>query len=197
MAGREFGPPPASVSEFTITWRNWLYLVFKKIYKRTFSIEIQANNSYGPASNPMTESVVGIAPVVLADATTNETRNLSFKIPLDWVAGTALTVNINFINISGQTGVKTVITKLTYLSIAAEEVAGGAGTALTDTVSLASGVAANTYHVSGDLTIPANALALSDTVFLKLERDATNDTCVGDVGYQNLVIKYTGFINHE
>lgn len=197
MAGREFGPPPTRVSEFNATWRNWLYLVFKKIYKRTYSLDLQAINSVSPAANPMVDGVVGIGPVVLADAATNETRNLGFALPLNWVPGTNLTAKIHFTNISAQTGIKNVITKLTYLAVGAEEVASGAGTALTDTVSLATGVAANTYHLSGDLTIPASALALNDTLFLKLERDATNDTCAGDVGYQNINVNYTGFINHE
>jgi len=197
MAGREFGPPPSNVPEFNSTWRNWFYLIYKKVYKRTYSLELQAINSYTPGANPMVDGLVGIGPVVLADATTNETRNLSFKVPINWVAGTDLTININFVNVSAQTGVKTVITKLTYLAVAAEEVASGAGSALTDTVSLSTGVAANTNHVSGNLTIPSSALAQDDTVFLTLERDAATDTCVGDVGYQNIIIQYTGFINHE
>lgn len=197
MAGREFGPPPAQVPEFESVWRNWLYLVYRKIYKSTFLINLQATNSYSPASNPMTDGVMGLAPVALADATTNESRNLSFAMPLNWVPGTALTVKIYYANISAQTGVKTVITKVTYLSIATEEVASGAGTALTDTVTLTSGVAANTFHQSGNMTIPASALALGDMVFLQLLRDAATDTCTGDVGYQNVVIEYTGFINHK
>ena len=197
MAGREFGPPPSIVTEFNHVWRNWLNLVFEKIYKRTYTVELQATNSVSPAANPMVDGVMGIGPVALADATTDESRHLAFALPENWVAGSDLTVNIHFANIGLQTGVKTVITKLTYLAVAAEEVASGAGTTLTDTVTLTTGVAANTFHVSGDLTIPATALALGDTVFLHLIRDATTDTCTADVGYQNIIIEYTGYINHE
>jgi len=197
MAGREFGPPPSRVQEFESIWRQWLNLVYRKIYKRTFTVVLQATNSVSPSSNPMVDGLVGIGPVALADATTNESRHLAFALPLDWVVGSDLTAKVHFANTTTQTGVKTVITKLTYLAVGLEEVASGAGTALTDTVSLSSGVAANTFHTSGDFTIPATALALGDTVFLKLERDATTDTCTGDVGYQNIVIEYTGFINHE
>lgn len=197
MAGRDFGPPPSVINEFDSVWRNWLNLVFQKLYKRTYTIELQATNSVSPSSNPMVDGVMGIAPVALADAATNESRHLAFSIPINWIKGTDLTVNVNFANIGLQSGVKTIITKLTYLGIAAEEVASGSGTALTDTVTLSSSVAANTFHTSGDFTIPASALALGDTVFLKLERDAATDTCTGDVGYQSVVIKYQGYINHE
>jgi len=197
MAGREFGPPPSVITEFNHVWRNWLNLVFQKIYKRTFTVELQAINSYSPATNPMTDGVVGIGPVALADDTTGESRNFAFVLPLNWVSGSDLTINAHFINVSAQTGVKTVVTDINYLAVAAEEVASGAGTNITDTVSLSSGVAANTFHVSGDLTIPASALTLGDTVFLELLRDPVTDTCVGDVGYQNIIIEYQGFINHE
>jgi len=197
VAGREFGPPPSVIAEFNYVWRNWLNLVFQKIYKRTYTIELQATNSVSPAANPMVDGVVGIGPVALADATTNESRHLAFALPENWMVGTALTVKVHYANISAQTGVKNVITQLTYLAVAPEEVASGAGTTLSDTVSLTSGVAANTLHVSGNLTIPAAALALGDTVFLQLIRNAATDTCVGDVGYQNIIIEYTGYINHE
>lgn len=197
MAGREFGPPPSVIAEFNHVWRDWLNLVFQKIYKRTFTLELQATNSVAPSSNPMVDGVLGIGPVALADATTNESRHLAFVVPENWMSGTDLIVNVHYANISAQTGVKNVITKLTYLAIAPEEVASGSGTALTDTVTLSSGVAANTLHTSGDFTIPATALTLRDTVFLKLERDAATDTCTGDVGYQNIIIEYQGYINHE
>ncbi len=197
MAGREFGPPPSVITEFNHVWRNWLNLVFQKIYKRTYTVELQATNSVSPSSNPMVDGVIGIGPVALADATTDESRHLSFALPENWQVGSDLTVKIHFANIALQTGVKNVITKLTYLAVAPEEVASGTGTTLTDTVTLTSGVAANTFHVSGDLTIPESALALGDTVFLELIRDATTDTCTGDVGYQNIIIEYTGYINHE
>lgn len=197
MAGRDFGPPPYIVPEFNVIWRNWLNLVYQKIYKRTFTIDLQATNSVSPASNPMVDGVMGIAPVALAGAITNESRHLAFVVPENWISGSDLTVKIRFANISGQAGVKTVITLLAYLPIAAEEVASGTGTTLTDTVSLATGVAANTFHVSADLTIPGSALSLNDTVFLKLTRDAATDTCTGDVGYQSIVIEYSGLLNHE
>ncbi len=195
MAGREFGPPPSRIQEFEISWRNWLYLLYKKIYKRTYQIELQAFNSVVAPSNSMADGVIGIAPIVLADDTTNESRHLAFNLPINWVSGTDLIIKIRLANASAQTGIKTVITKLTYNAIALEEVISSAGTILTDTLSLESGVAANTYHVSGSFTIPAQSLG--DTVFLELQRDATNDTCVGDVAYQSLLIEYQGFINHE
>lgn len=197
MAGREIGPPPTTVVEFSSLWRNWLYLVSRKIYKRTYTLEVHAFQSVSPAANPMVEGVIGIAPVVLADDTTDESRHLSFQLPIDWVSGTDLTVSVYFANVGVQTGVKTVITKLTYNAVAAEEDASGAGATLTDTVTLTSGVAANTYHTSGNITLPASALTLGDTIFLTLLRDATTDTCVGDVGYQTIIIQYSGFINHE
>ena len=197
MAGRKFGPPPTVITEFNQTWRNWLVLIYGKVYKRTFTVELQVTNSVSPSSNPMVDGVVGIGPVALADDTTNESRHLAFVMPLDWVVGSDLTVNVNYVNIGIQTGVKTVITQLTYNAFTSEELANGAGTTLTDTVSLTSGVAANTHHVSGDMTIPATALALGDTVFLQLIRDASTDTCVGDVGYQSIVIEYSGYLNHE
>ncbi len=197
MAGRSFGPPPSLVPDFTIIWRNWLNLVYQKIYKRTFTIDLQTSNSVSPASNPMVDGVLAVMPVVLADDTTNESRHFSFVIPDDWIIGSGVTVNIYFVNISTQTGVKNVITQIAYLASAVSEVISGAGTTVTDTVTLVTGVAASTTHITGDLTIPGSALAAGDVVSIQLIRDAATDTCVGDVAYINLLVRYTGLVNHE
>ena len=145
----------------------------------------------------MGDSVLAITPVVLADDTTNESRHFSFVIPDDWVIGSGLTVNVYFANITTQTGVKNVITQIAYLAKAVTEVISGAGTTLTDTVTLVTGVVASTTHVTGDLTIPGSALAAGDVVSIQLIRDAATDTCVGDVAYINLLVRYEGLINHE
>lgn len=197
MAGRDFGPPPYIVPEFSVIWRNWLNLVYRKIYKRSYTIELQATNSVSPPSNPMVDGVIGVAPVALADDTTNESRHLAFAIPVNWITGTQLTLNIHYANTTTQTGVKTIVSSVTYNAIAPNEVASGGGTVITDTLTLANNVVANTFHISGNLIIPASALALGDTVFIQLVRAAANDTCVGDVGFQNIVVTYTGFLNQE
>ncbi len=195
MAGREFGPPPSRIQEFEITWRNWLYLVFKKIYKRTYSVNLPAFNSVSPTSNPMVDGLIGIVPIVLADDTTVETRNFSVELPENWVQGTDLIASIRFFNAATQTGVVTVKTQLLYLNIALLEVATGS-TTLATTTTLANNVNANTLHVTADLIIPASTLSSGDSIYLRLERDVT-DSCVGDVAYQVISINYTGFINHE
>jgi hypothetical protein len=196
VAGRDFGPPPSIVLDFNVTWRNWLNLVYRKLYKRTYIVELLAYQSVSPAS-PMVDGVIGLVPVVLADDTTDEFRNLSFFIPNNWIVGSDIIVTANFINTTVQVGVKNVITKITYNAYASDELANGAGTVLTDTLTLVNNVAANTSHESGSFTIPGTALALNDTVALYLQRDAATDTCVGDVGYQNLIIEYSGLLNHE
>jgi len=197
MAGRDFGPPPYIVPEFSVIWRNWLNLVYRKIYKRTFTLNLQASNSVSPSSNPMVDSVLAIAPVVLADDTTNESRHFSFVVPDDWILGSSLTVNVYFANITTQTGIKNVISLIAYLANATGEVVSGTGTSVSDTATLATGLAASTINVSGDFVIPGSALAAGDTVSLQLIRDAVNDTCVGDVAYINLLVRYSGLINHE
>jgi len=196
MAGRNFGPPPNIVVEFNEIWRNWLNLVYQKIYKRIFTIDLQASNSVSPSSNPMVDGVIAITPVVLADDTTNESRHFSVVIPDDWVVGTGLTLNVYFANTTTQTGVKNVITNIAYLAIAASEVITGAGTTITDTVTLPTGVAADTSHVSGSFSIPGSALSAGDVLSLQLIRNSATDTCVGDVAYINLLVRYTGLINH-
>ncbi len=193
MAGRELPPPPSRIQEFEITWRNWLYLVFKKIVKRTYSINLQASNSVSPAANAMVDGLVGIAPVVLADDTTAESRHLSFELPENWVEGSDLTVRVRFMNTTTQTGVVTVKTQLLYLSTALLEVVTGS-TTLSATNTLSNNVAANTLHVTADWTI--SGLSQGDSIYLQLDRDVT-DSCVGDVAYQVVTVDYTGFINHE
>lgn len=195
MAGRELPPPPSRVQDFEITWRNWLYLLFKKIVKRTYTIELPAYNSVSPTANAMTDGLVGITPVVLADDTTQETRNLSFEIPEDWVVGSDLKVRVRFMNTTTQTGVVTVNTRLLYRSTALLEVSTGS-TTLTTTNTLANNVAANTLHVTADWTIAGSVLSQGDSVSLQLERNIS-DSCVGDVAYQVISIDYTGFLNHE
>lgn len=194
--GRELPPPPSRVQDFEITWRNWLYLLFKKSVKRTYTIELPAYNSVSPASNNMVNGLIGvIVPVILADDATAETRNLSFNLPNNWVKGTNLTVTIRFFNTATQTGVVTVKTQLLYLNIALLEVATGS-TTLATTTTLANNVIANTLHETASLTIPESTLSEGDSIYLRLERDIT-DTCVGDVAYQVISIDYTGFLNHE
>ena len=197
MAGRDFGPPPSIVTEFNITWRNWLNLVYHKVYKRTFTVELQATNSVSPAANPMADGVIGVSPVALADDTTNESRNLVFLVPVNWIVGSDLTVAIYFANTTLQAGIKTIISSITYSVVAVGEDLSAAGSAITDTLTLPNNVAANTYHKSGNLIIPGSALAVGDVVAISLARDAANDTCVGDVGFQLVSVAYNGLLNHE
>jgi len=195
MAGREFGPPPSRIQEFEISWRNWLYLVFKKIYQRTYSINLPAYDSVSPSVNPMVDGLVSIAPVVLADDTTGEFRYLSFELPENWVTGSDLKVRVRFMNTTTQVGVVTVNTQVLYRNNALLEVVSGSATLIT-TNTLASNVLANTLHVTADWTIPASTLSQGDSIYLRLGRDIT-DSCVGDVAYQVVTIDYTGFLNHE
>ena len=197
MAGREFGPPPSIITEFNQVWRNWLNLVFEKIYKRTYALNIQLITTQPHVSIGMTEGLLGDSTVYLADDTATEYSYFGFLLPLDWVPGTDLTLRITFINSTVQTGVKTVVTRIGYNVRALGSDVTGSPVTLTDTVSLPSAVAALTLHQGGALPIPGSALTLGDNLVCWIGRIATSDTCVGDVGYQNISIEYTGYINHE
>lgn len=197
MSGRQFGPPPSQIPEFNEAWRNWLYLVYKKLYRKTKDVHLYMSAALSPSIDPMADGLIGLAPVALADDTKDESRNLSMHVFPDWIPGTDINIHVYMINTQAQTGITNVITELTYISAGIGEVMNGAGTTLTDTFSLPNNVAANTLHETGVFTIPASALALDDIIFIKILRRGSSDTCVGDVGYDGVHIRYNAFINQD
>jgi len=181
-------------------WARWFYKVFKKLYKRTYAIYLRMTTALSPSIDPMADGLIGIASVALADDAKDESRNIAFHVPMDWVPGTDITLHIHLIPVSAQTGVTAVVTDLTYLSVGDNEDASASGTILTNVYSLTSGIAAGTLVEGPIFTIPATALSLDDKVFLKIQRSAgtnASDTAVGDIGYDGIHFEYTGYINHE
>ncbi len=197
MSVEHLPPPPQQVDEFNYIWKNWFNLVYRYMGKRTYSLHLTMSNSLSPSINPMADGLIGIVPVALADDTKDESRNLGLHIPENWVEGTDITVHFHIINTTAQTGITTVITEMTYISIGHGDVANGAGTSLSITYSLPTGVSANINHDGPTFTIPASALTKGDRVFIKVLRNGSTDTAVGDIGYDGIHVEYTGYINHE
>jgi len=184
----------------TFQWGKWFETVYKKLNTRKFSAYLQVTAGLSPSIDPMVDGLIGIAPVALADDAKDESRNLAFHMPLNWVEGTDITIHIHLIPVGSQTGVVSVVTDLTYLSVAYGEDASAAGTTLNSVYALPSGIAAGTIVEGPTFTIPASALSLDDKIFLKVQRTAGSnvlDTAVGDIGYDGIHFEYTGYINHE
>jgi hypothetical protein len=202
MAGREFGPPPSVVQEFDITWRNWLYLVFKKIYKRQFDLFFQMTSSIGldgGGTRSMTDGVIGVSPVALASDSKLEGRFFSMVIPEDYVAGTDVLFLITVINSTTQTGVKSLVTNMDVLITGIGDNALDPSTQIQIIDLFPSGAVAGLYIDLAVLTIPAASIGDKRVIQFEIQRDGgdVSDTVVGDVGYKELVFRYTGFINHE
>jgi len=201
MAGREFGPPPSIVSEFSVIWRNWLNLVYHKIYTRSFYVFIQAIDGIGDGnpSNTMTEGLIGIAPVILAPDNKRTDQNFSAILPLDWIPGTDIKFVITFANVQAQTGITSIQTEINYSSTAIGEDLSLSATSSFVTSTLPNNVAANILHLVEFTITPLSDVVPGRQFQFELARVGgdVNDTCVGDVGYKMIAFVYQGFINHE
>lgn len=197
MSDTNLSPPPTQVEDFNSIWRTWIYLLYKKVTKRTFPIYLLMSAALSPSIDPMADGLIGLVPVALADDSKDESRNIALHVPLNWIPGSDMTLHIHLINTVNQTGVTTVITELSYISVGDGEYCGGTGVTLSNTYSLPSGVSAETLHEGSIFTIPGSAMALDDKIFLKILRKGTTDTAVGDIGYDGIHIEYSGYINHE
>lgn len=197
MAGREFGPPPSIVPEFDSIWRQWLHLVYRKIYKRTHTLTLPFSESRGHASLPMAAGLLNFSPVHLADDTTDEYQYFGFNLPENWVPGTDLKLYVRFALVSSQTGVKDVRTSIEFAVRPLGNSLSGSNGGINDIKTLEENATANTYRETGVITIPKNTLSLGVSIFIELYRKASTDSCVGDVAYQNIFIEYQGYINHE
>lgn len=201
MAGREFGPPPSIVKEFEQTWKQWLYLVYKKIYKRQFYNFIQAIDGIGDGqpSNTMAEGLIGICPVIFGQDNSRQSRNFSSAIPLNWVPGTEIEFAITFANVDAQAGDTAVVTEINYESTAIGEDLSLPGTPTLITTPLPTNVAANILHIAIIKVTPLPDAVPGRPFQFELARNGQDaaDTCSGDVGYKEIVISYTGFINPE
>jgi len=201
MAGRSLGPPPFTVSGFDAIWRNWLNLVYRKIYTRFFYIYIQAIDGIGDGnpSNTMAEGLIGIAPVILAPDNKRTDQNFSSVIPHDWVPGTDLNFIITFANVQAQTGVTSIRTEINYSSTAVGEDLTLAATSVFITSTLPNNVAANILHITKLTITPQPDVEPGRQFQFELARVGNDgkDTCVGDVGYKVIAFEYRGFINPE
>jgi len=193
MAGRDFGPPPNTVEEFGSVWRNWLYLLYRKVYKRDNFIFIQAINGIGDGqpSNTMAEGLIGIAPVILAQDSRRMNQNFSSVIPLDWVQGTDLEIGIMFANTQAQSGVTAVVTEIVFEDTSVGEDLSLPGTPVTLTTPLPNNVAANILHIETFFITPQTDLNPGNGFQFTLARDGSD---AAD-GYKQIIIKYQAFIN--
>ncbi len=201
MAGREFGPPPSIIKDFDETWKRWLNLIYRKVYKRTFIIFIQAIEGIGDGvpNNTLQEGLIGIAPVVFGQDDRRMNRNYSWAIPDDWVIGTDFQFAITYANVNAQSGDVSVVSEINFGSTAQGEDLSLPGTPIILVAPLQTSAPANTLH-SIVITVPSNPVSLPGrTVQFELARNGQDaqDTCVGDVGYKQILIRYQGYINHE
>lgn len=201
MAGREFGPPPFVVQEFDASWRNWLFLLFRKVYKRTFFIIFQAIDGIGDGnpSNTLQEGLIGIAPVMLGQDNRRMNRNYSGVIPSNWVQGTDFDISVTFANVDAQTGSTSIVTEINYGDTALGEDLSLPGSAVTVITALTNNAAANLLQVAQFTIMPSDDVEPGHQFQFELARDGADaaDTCSGDVGYVEIYIQYQGFINHE
>lgn len=201
MAGREIPPPPNKVADFGMAWRNWLYLVYRKVNKRTHLEVKQIIDGIGDGNpnNTMQEGLIGIAPVGFAQDSRRMDRNFSWEIPLNWVKGSNLEFGITFANTQAQTGLVSVVTEVNFEATSIGEDLSLAGTAVVLELELPNNVAANILHLATIVIIPSPDLNPGNPVQFEIARVGTDaaDTCVGDVGYKEIAIAYDGFINHE
>jgi len=199
MAGREFGSPPSVIEEFGPEWRNWLYLLYRKVYKRDNFIFIQAINGIGDGqpSNTMAEGLIGIAPVIFAEDNRRMNQSFSSVIPLDWVQGTDLEIGIMFANTQAQSGATAVVTEIVFEGTSVGEDLSLPGTPFTLTTPLPNNVAANILHIETFFITPQPDINPGNGFQFELARSGADgaDTCSGDVGYKQIIIKYQAFIN--
>jgi len=201
MAGRDIPPPPNVISEFSVEWRNWLYLLFRKVKQRTFTISIPGiaglDDPLAAITTRMTDGMIGIAPVALAEAGQSQNRRFSFTLPDDWVQGSPLTMGIVFANVEApQTGVVNVVSEILLKAIPVGDFLGDqTGAVATINTALPSNVDLGILHYDEISIAPGPLYTPGMSMHFKLTRES--DSCVGDVGYKDILIKYTGLINHE
>ena len=201
MAGREIPPPPNKVSDFGMAWRNWLYLVYRKVNKRTHLEVKQVIDGIGDGNpnNTMQEGLIGIAPVGLAQDNRRMDRNFAWEIPLNWVKGSSFEFGITFANTQSQTGLVSVVTEVNFRSTKVGEDLSLAGVPTILELELPNNVAANILHIVTITIVPSSDLEPGNPFQFEIARVGADvaDTCVGDVGYKDIGIAYEGFINHE
>jgi len=200
MAGREFGSPPSVIEEFGPEWRNWLYLLYRKVYQRSYSISIATIDGIvdmnAAVSARMTEGLIGFAPVSFSIDSTKQSKMFSLTLPEDWVKGTPLTFGLAFANVQTQSGVVTVATEILLRNTPVGADLGLlTGVIGTTTTSLPLDTGLNTLHY--DEIIIAAPANLEPLMSLHFRLSRISDSCVGDVGYKDVIFTYQGFINHE
>lgn len=164
-----------------------------KVPDITEDLVIQVGEASSPSANPMADGITGMFPVLLADASTEESRHFSIHVPRDWKSGTDITIKFHYMNVDVQTGTNAVIFGIEYVAVADNE-DGTPATSISEvTDTLANNEVAEIMHETAVMTIANADIVADDTIGIRMYRKAADgsDTMTGDAAIDGIHVQYT------